>query len=169
MGIERVINGVCYLNYGWLTLALPLSITNFLVKMGIPLLIYTGCYVSTFVSLRRRARNVVTMATTATAEVTSSTIRTTAANHYSRASHNVAVTVLYTILIHVVAWSGNQVQVLMSAFRYPVDPSEYLYQILLLAMYTNNCMNPLIYVTKYRDFRRAVWHCFVGCRKSYRT
>lgn len=77
-------------------------------------------------------------------------------NHrqYTRASHNVAITVLYTSIIHVVAWTGNQVQVLMTAFSF-VDSTSSLFQILILFTYITSCVNPIVYVVKYKEFRQA--------------
>jgi hypothetical protein len=75
---------------------------------------------------------------------------------YSHASHNVAITVLYTVVIHVVAWIGNQVQFLLTVFGYVNIPSSPLNQILLLATYLTSSVNPVIYVMKYKEFRRAL-------------
>lgn len=77
-------------------------------------------------------------------------------NHrqYTRASHNVAITVLYTSVIHVVAWTGNQVQVLMGAFSF-IDSTSSLFQMCILFTYITSCVNPVVYVVKYREFRQA--------------
>lgn len=75
---------------------------------------------------------------------------------YSRASHNVAITVLYTVVIHVVAWTGNQVQVLLTIFGYVNTSTSLLNQILLLVSYLTTSINPIIYVMKYKEFRQAL-------------
>jgi Na+/H+ antiporter NhaC len=75
---------------------------------------------------------------------------------YSRASHNVAITVLYTVVIHVVAWTGNQVQVLLTIFGYVNTSTSLLNQILLLVSYLTTSINPVIYVMKYKEFRQAL-------------
>jgi 7 transmembrane receptor (rhodopsin family) len=124
--VARVVNGVCYGNYNWSSVVVPLSTSIFLVKMVFPMLIYATCYILTFISLKRRARKVaIAVPTAAVASyradnspsqppavlaVSMTTPLTEADMHsYSRASHNVLVTVLYTLILHVIAWTGNQV------------------------------------------------------------
>lgn len=81
---------------------------------------------------------------------------------YSRASHNVAITVLYTVVIHIVAWTGNQVLTLSTAFGYVNNPASQLNQFLLLATYLTSGVNPVIYVMKYNEFRRALRASFTA-------
>ncbi len=166
LGIAKVINGACFPAYGWPSLALPLGIVSFLLRMVMPILCYGLCYALTFASLKTRAKiacQTVAMSTTNQKQgpqLLASQISSVAAtaNHkqYSRASQNVAITVFYTIVFHVLAWTGNQVQILVIIFGYPIDPSSLLYQILLLATYCTSCINPFIYVIKYKKFRHVV-------------
>lgn len=116
----------------------------------------TNVYVRSCFVYRAKVASVAK--TTAVSTLTSSahTNHQQSDRKFSRASHNVAITVLYTLIIHVIAWSGNQVQVLMTSFGFVVDTSSSLYQILLLATYCTSCVNPVVYVIKYKEFRRAI-------------
>lgn len=224
MGIASVVDGMCIPFDRWASVAVPMSIFNFLMRMGFPIMCHTVCYALIFTFLKDRARvakqqrhvasNIVvpivanlhpsffeqqpTNHTQATATSTNHKqplqlfssrrisrsvatsqsgenviMPTEAANqnaagatptsphtsqkqYYLKASHNVAITVFYTLIIHVLSWTGNQVQVLMTAFGYTLDVTTNLYQILLLAIYTNSCVNPIVYAIKYTQFRRAI-------------
>lgn len=168
MGTAYVINGLCYLPFGRPSVAVPVSI--FVLRIIVPILIYGLSYALTFASLKARVR-VATQSIAMTAVFTNEPergVQTNRANvnaasanqqQYSRASVNVAITVLYTILIHVAAWSGSQIIILRGGIGYD-DGSLLLVQIFVLATYSTSCVNPFVYIIKYKEFRNAakrVW------------
>ena len=74
----------------------------------------------------------------------------------SKARRNIYRTLFIIIVIHMVAWSGNQVQFLLFGFGFPFDTTSLITQLPLLAVYLSTFINPIIYIIKYEKFRRAV-------------
>lgn len=180
MGIARVINGICYVTLGWPPIALGGGFAAFLLRMGVPILCYGVCYVLIFASLKSRAKIAAqTVATktstkkrgemkihpqTSSLPTATPTAASASQKQFSRASQNVVTTVLYTTVIHVVTWTGNQVLIFMTAFGYVTDFQAPTFQVLLLATYCNSCVNPFVYIVKYREFRRAVKRIMFFCK-----
>lgn len=79
-----------------------------------------------------------------------------ARDKFWHARRNVALTVFYTIILHIITWTGSQVQLLFSTFGYALDSNSPLAQVLQLLIYCNSCVNPIIYVIKYERFREGV-------------
>ena len=75
---------------------------------------------------------------------------------HTRARRNIYYTLGYTLSVHVITWSGNQIQFLLTGFGFAVNSTDWSYTIPLLAIYISNFVNPIIYVIKYERFREAV-------------
>ena len=73
-----------------------------------------------------------------------------------RARRNIYYTLSYTVTLHVLMWSGNQIQFLMTGFGFVINTSALWFTIPLLAIYVSSFINPIIYVLKYERFRDAV-------------
>ncbi len=73
-----------------------------------------------------------------------------------RARKNVVITLLLTAITHIIMWTPNQTQLMMSAYGTPLDMTGVGFQLGLLAVYSNSCINPVIYMVKYERFRHAV-------------
>ena len=141
--VARVVNDLCYIGYYWLSSGRQVTISMVIVKNVIPISVYVTSYVLILRSLRRRVQ-----------------VQSHQSDPYTNARVNVAITLLYTLVIHVIAWSGSQVQNVMSSFGYQLDASSICYQLLRLATYISGCINPFIYLLKYDRFRDAVKHMF---------
>ena len=76
-------------------------------------------------------------------------------NSYMKCRKNIAITLFYSTTIFIASCTGNQVQIVANAFGYPLDMTSLLFQLLLLAVYLNGCINPFIYIIKYKRFRSA--------------
>ena len=189
--ISKVVNGLCYASYGWARIAVAGSITNFMVKLIVPILCYIACYVRIAIFLQMKAAinpintnirlknfsfnrakdrdvhlglsNDSTIAKNSHQAILSNdnakgrnNRQLNSSNDYARARNNVAITLFYTLIIHICTSAGTQTLVLLTAFGYIYDSTSVLVQILQLALYSNSCINPFIYLIKYERFREAV-------------
>ena len=152
-GIALVINGVCFIGYNWPTVGVYVSLVGFVLRMVIPIGCYAVCYVLIMISLKRKTKvkTTIVLKTSGVSKPNGAVVRS-----FSKARSNVAITLFCTVVIHVLAWSGNQIQVLMSTAGYQVDTSGALFQLLQLAVYASSCVNPIIYSIKYKEFRLAL-------------
>lgn len=98
------------------------------------------------------------MATGAAAVVTASSITV-------KARRNIYYTLSYTVLLHLVTWSGNQFAFVLYGFGYAINSATLAYQLPLLAIYTSSLINPIIYTIKYEQFRKAAISAFPGLRR----
>lgn len=164
--LSRVIGGLCYYSYNWPSIGIPVGIVNLVVRMAIPLAIYIFCSSHIVIFLRSRSK------INSVSSVLSS--HQSPAHHqpvaYVRAQRNVILTVFYAIALHVFTWTGYQVFLMMAALDTPLSTTSPLSQLLQLGVYTNSCVNPIVYVVKYERFREAAklvcrhWLRRVPCR-----
>jgi len=67
------------------------------------------------------------------------------------------VTSLMVCCGFVVCWTPNEILVLLAFLvGYPVDFTSWYYHFTVVLVFTNSCINPLIYAAKYREFQQAV-------------
>lgn len=126
--------------------------------MVVPLLLYITCNSLILRRIQLQSRVALTSITDAPRTKGGNTVKSRPGSGmgYSRVRKNVAMTLLYTLGIHVLAATGNQTLSVMTAFGYPIDTKGLLFQILRLMTYIGACTNPFIYVIKYGRFRAAV-------------
>lgn len=145
MKVAQVVNSLCYVSYNFSSVALATAISNFTLRMVLPLICYVTCYWRIAVFLRARSKvMVMPWSSGGSGKQKAST----------RAQKNVILTVLYTVILHVLTWTGNQVFFLMAACGSPLNMTS-VSQVLQLAVYTSSCVNPFIYIIKYERFRDA--------------
>lgn len=152
INVTVIIGEHCMVIYRWGAIALPMSWVNFILKMLIPIIVFVVCNVRIFKSLQNKVHGV------------SQTSQSQ--EHRARASRNVALTVMYTLILHTASWTGYQVVVLMSAFGFPLDISTVMFKLLLLLNYVTSCINPVIYVYKYKELRVALVRVIRNKKKS---
>jgi hypothetical protein len=163
--LSRVIGGLCYYSYEWPSMGISVGIANLVVRMAIPLAIYVFCYSRIVIFLR--SRNKINSASSILSNHQSPTHQPVA---YVRAQRNVILTVFYAIVLHAFTWTGYQVFLMMAALDTPLSTTSPLSQVLQLGVYTNSCVNPIVYVVKYERFRKAAklvcrhWLRRVPCR-----
>ena len=91
---------------------------------------------------------------------------TSADQSHMRARRNIYYTLSYTLVLHVITWSGNQIEFLMYGFGFALDTTALWFTIPLLAIYVSSFINPIIYAIKYERFREAVKTTF-PCLKTF--
>lgn len=84
-----------------------MGIINFFVRLLIPMSLCAGFYCMNFAFLKRRAK-VATVSTVNNA-VVKTTLPPASGTKFSRASQNVAITVLYTIIGYLIAMTAHEV------------------------------------------------------------
>jgi hypothetical protein len=126
--------------------------------MVVPLILYITCNLLILRRIQQQSRVALTSNTDVPRIAGGGTVKSRPGSGmgYTRARKNVAITLLYTLGIHVLAATGNQTLSVMTAFGYPIDTKGMLFQILRLMTYVGACTNPYIYVIKYGRFRAAV-------------
>ena len=152
MVLSRVVDGLCYVAYEWSKYGKLISIMSFMIRIVLPTISFILCYSLIIKALMAKKK-------VKPASAVDSNISTTALpvqSKYLLARNNLAVTLLYNLLIHVVFLSGNQILVLLYAVGYEYDTTGALSQLLVLATYINSCTNPFVYVIKYKKFREAI-------------
>ena len=159
LSISRVVNGLCYVSYNWQQSGLTISICNFMIRFTIPVVAFLICYLLIFKFLLRRKRNVSVLHLSSS---TAAVLPQYPIDTFGRARNNVAITLLYTLVIHFLTTTGNQVLVLLYACGYSYDTTAILPQLFALATYVSSCINPFVYVVKYERFRQAVKNIWGG-------
>jgi hypothetical protein len=163
---------------------------NFVIKVVAPIIVYVTCNALILRRIKQQSRVNIAMATITSVDISTSTAagKTTKRQDtkpatltssderkegrrkrgaYSRMRKNVAMTLLYTLAVHVIALTGNQTLIIAGVFGSPPDTTSLLFQILRLMTYIGACTNPFIYVIKYERFRAAVIHCGRMIRSTF--
>jgi hypothetical protein len=72
-----------------------------------------------------------------------------------RARRNVIKTMLYITVVHILCWSLNQLLYATSQiFGVYMDRNGIVYNMSVVIVYLNCCVNPVIYLTCYKAFRQ---------------
>ncbi len=85
-----------------------------------------------------------------------SRIITSMQSNKARARRNIIKTLAIVSLCFVLCWVCNQMFFLLYALGYPSDFTSEFYHFSIVAMFLNCCINPFIYVAKYRDFQAGL-------------
>ena len=76
---------------------------------------------------------------------------------YSRARRNIFKIMLYISIAHILCWSSNQIIYMASqVFDVYVDRTDVFYNMSVIAVYINCCINPFIYLAFYTAFRQEL-------------
>ncbi len=75
-----------------------------------------------------------------------------------RARRNVIKTMLYLTVAHILCWSLNQlIYAASQIFGVYVDRYGIVYNLSVVIVYLNCCVNPIIFVTCYKAFRQDLY------------
>ena len=129
--------------------------TFWFMQICIPFAIFTFCYLKIIRSLHTKI-NPLQRDTKVVQHIEDKFISFRDSNAYMKCRKNIAITLFYSTVMLIASWTGNQLQLLAYAYGYPLDMTSLLYQLLLLFVYLNGCVNPFIYITKYKRFRAVV-------------
>ena len=158
--INEVVNGYCFIGYNWAKIKVSNSVFNLILKIVIP----TNCYIICNILIIRALKYKAAVETSASHN--SKIILTKASeDRYLKARANAVIVLMYTVMLHIITWTGYQILVLLAAFGYTFLTTDLVAQILLLATYIGGCINPVIYVIRYEKFRQAVRN-FVHCNST---
>ena len=73
-----------------------------------------------------------------------------------RARRNTFKTLLIVFVTFIVCWTPNVVIFFLSNMGFVVDFKSTIYNITIVMVASNSCVNPLIYAIKYKQFRKAI-------------
>jgi len=71
------------------------------------------------------------------------------------ASRNALVTSLMVCCGFILCWSVNQIVFFLNFVGYSIDFAGWFYHFSVVLVFSNSCINPLIYAAKYREFQRG--------------
>jgi len=74
----------------------------------------------------------------------------------NKAGRNALVTSLIVCCGLFACWSPNEIVYFLNFLGHPVDFGGWLYHLTVVLVFTNSCINPLIYAVKYRRFQDGV-------------
>jgi hypothetical protein len=77
-------------------------------------------------------------------------------SHYDTARSNVLKTLILVCCCFVMCWSWNEFYFLIDSLGYSIDFSSAFYHFTVVAVFSNCCVNPIIYAFKYTEFQLAV-------------
>ena len=111
----------------------------------VPVLIQAYCYVRIIHVLRRRTRPPFRGG-----------VDRQPVDNFSRAQRNVIKTLVIVSLCYVLCWTGNQMCYLLFNLGTPVDFGSTFYHVSVIAVFSNCCINPFVYIFKYEEFQLSI-------------
>ena len=84
----------------------------------------------------------------------------------NRAQRNLMKTVALVTAFFVVCWSCNQFFFLLAKSGYSVDWSGTFYHFSVIMVFLNCCVNPFVYILKYKDFQDVLKRSFCPKRQQ---
>ena len=153
-----VVDGKCYVLAFWASKAANkvFGVFNFLVRYLIPLIIMMVAYTAMIRVLRGQGLMANDGGGGANAKPTKHQER------MARARNNIFKTLLIVTLAFIVCWTLNQLLFLMFTFGFALDFSTWWYNLSVVLVNANCCINPFIYAAKYEAFQKSVKALF--CR-----
>ena len=144
-----VVDGKCYVLKFWASKAANkvFGVFNFLVRYLIPLIIMIVAYTAMIRVLRG---GLISPSSPQTAKPTRHQER------MARARTNIFKTLLVVTIAFIVCWTLNQFLFLMFTFGFPLDFSTWWYNLSVILVNANCCINPFIYAAKYEAFQKSV-------------
>ncbi|KAK2142981.1 hypothetical protein LSH36_890g00021 [Paralvinella palmiformis] len=155
-----VLNGQCLAFSQWPSIrtAQMVGITMAGLQYFFPLFTFVYCYSRIIAVIRSRVK-VAPQPT----QLSNQSFRVRATN-FRQAMKNTIKTLILVAASFVVCWTVNEMLILMYFLGYPVDFSGTCYQVSVVAVFSNSCINPIIYLAHYDDFRYALRQLFYKSR-----
>ena len=169
--------GKCYVLAFWASEAANkvFGSFNFLVRYMLPLCIMFAAYVAMIRVLRRQTTVHVSNAAAAAAGGQGTSTSPAPSKHAPtpkspapapaqtrhqermiRARNNVFKTLLIVTFAFMLCWTLNQLLFLMFTFGFPLDFGSWWYNLSVVLVNVNCCINPFIYAAKYEAFQKSV-------------
>ena len=150
----RVVDGQCYPVSHFVsdTWKKATGVILFAIQYLIPTVCFIFCYTRIFSCLRTRVG------------VEGQPSHNTAAVLKTRARHNVLKTLVIVVVCFILCSSWNQFLFLASNFGVTVNYKGNFYHFTVIAIFSNCCVNPCIYVFKYERYRKELRALF--CKRT---
>ena len=138
---SEIINGVCYPFIIWPSKVIQrvVGVMTIIVQYFFPIFFMIYCYAKMIIALRMRIHP--------TSQVD---------NIMARARINVMKTLAIVSMTFVLCWTCNQVVFFLHLMGYPNDFGSAWYHFTVVAVLSNSCLNPFIYIAKYKQFQVGV-------------
>ena len=152
---SEIINGVCYPFIIWPSKVIQriVGVMNIILLYFFPLCFMIYCYAKMVITLRMRIQP--------TSQVD---------NIMARARRNVMRTLAIVSMTFALCWTCNQVVFLLHLMGYPNDFGSAWYHFTVVAVLINSCLNPFIYIAKYKQFqvgaKQLMSRLFSKCRPT---
>ena len=145
-------DGSCHIGMAWpsITVARFVSILIFIIQMVILLLVILVCYPW----MARTLKGSVAATTSTLPSLTPSELARQEKN--MKMSRSVTKTMFILSLCFVICWLPNQASYLLYLMGHPINISSFEFHITIYMMYLNLCINPIIYMAKHPQFRKAI-------------
>ena len=175
-----VLRGRCWSSYIWPSrvVAATVGMLSMFVNMIFPIIVHCVCYISILRVLRKRTSKVVPKdtSTATTGQGKSSTVvlpstsaeakpvqaTTTAlrvpdptARLNEIATRNVIDTLAIVTACYVLCWIPNKIYIIMYMMG-KITVFGTIYQVTVIMVFINCCINPIIYIAKYDAFKKGV-------------
>lgn len=153
---SAIIDGQCYMQSLWPSLKVKYfqNVIYFILQYLGPLFVFSFCYTRMALVLQRGSMKTPPVAPGS--EATGNTKTVSASS--KRALNNIVKTMILVSIAFFVCFSPNQWLFFcfnFGLFDYGIF-SHPIYNISVIALYMNCCINPAIYVASYQQFREAV-------------
>ena len=125
------------------------GVFTFLIIFLLPLIVIVFTYILIVLFLREHKR--------------SSKLPDGSRRQCNSAYKNVLRTLLSVIIVLVVCWTPDQVYFLVTHFNSDIGiSSSWIYHVVVNLMFANSFMNPIVYVLRYKSFRKTMLRTFAG-------
>ncbi|XP_006813027.1 cholecystokinin receptor-like [Saccoglossus kowalevskii] len=150
---HRYNDGKCHLFvYPSSSVGVGLGIFNFLISYFIPIIVMVWAYGRILVNLRKRASDIA---------AGSSDINR--ARTLLQARTRVIRMLLMVLLAYAICWTPDSFLFLAHNTGAPISYTADYFKVVVLLAFANSCLNPFIYVFKYKQFRKVFFKCFCCC------
>ena len=152
---SEIINGVCYPFAIWPNQAIQrvVGVMTIIVQYVFPICFMVCCYAKMAITLRMRIHP--------TSQID---------GIMARARRNVMRTLIIVSITFVLCWTSNQVVFLLYLMGYSTDFGSAWYHFTVMAVLCNSCLNPFIYIAKYKQFqvgaKQFMSRLFSKCRPT---
>ena len=150
---SRVVDGRCkscafFVNDFWRRTA---GVILFVIQYLVPTLCFITCYSRIYLYLRRRI------------EPEAQASGNAAAAAKARVRRNVLKTLVIIVVCYIVCNSWNQFSFLAFNFGAPLNYTSTFYHFTVILMFTNCCINPVVYTVQYQRYKTELRKLFCKC------
>ena len=156
---SRVVGTSCWVMSVWPNMVAQQAVGLFtlFIQFFLPLGIFIYCYAHMIVVIRKKSKVHVAPNTLTNAHPSTSLQTSTEHVHtFHRIQKNLMKTLVIVTLCFALCWSWNQFYFLLINLGYNFSYDSSFYYFTLLMGYSNSCINPVIYILKYDEFKNGM-------------